>query len=326
MKAIVTVLALFLMLANYGYAQPNQKFSNNLHVFQPELTQPFPGVRDIAISSDGNEIYFTVESVKSQISAIVLTNKSGSNWSNPKIVSFSGNFRDIEPALSPDNKKLFFSSNRSDVTETTEPKDYDIWWVEMEDLKSKWSSPKAIDTLINSRGDEYYPSIANSQNLYFTAQLPNSKGKEDIFVSKFKNGSYSSPISLSDSINSAGYEFNAFVAPDESYIIFTGYGRADGMGGGDLYISYRHPQGDWGKSVNLGSSINSSKLDYCPFVDVMNNVLYFTSERTQVKIFYPQKLSMDDFVEEVNQMENGTSRIYFIKNFLPNAIGHPRSH
>ena len=38
---------------------------------------------------------------------------------------------------------------------------------------------------------------------------------------------------------------------------------------------------------------------------------------TQVKNFYTQKLLVDDFVEEINQMENGTSRIYFIVNFLP---------
>ena len=65
-----------------------------------------------------------------------------------------------------------------------------------------------------------------------------TKGKDDIFVSKWENGKYTEPVSLSDSINSDGYEFNAFIAPDESYIIFTAYQREDGFGSGDLYMSY----------------------------------------------------------------------------------------
>jgi hypothetical protein len=38
-------------------------------------------------------------------------------------------------------------------------------------------------------------------------------------------------------VNSKGYDFNAFIDPDENYIIFSSYKRPDDLGGGDLYYS-----------------------------------------------------------------------------------------
>jgi len=63
-------------------------------------------------------------------------------------------------------------------------------------------------------------------------------------VCKFTNGKYSEAESLPDSINFTGDEFNAFVDPDETYIIFSGYKRRDGYGSGDLYISKKNEKGE----------------------------------------------------------------------------------
>jgi hypothetical protein len=35
---------------------------------------------------------------------------------------------------------------------------------------------------------------------------------------------------MGDVINTESYEFNAYVAPDESFLIFSGYNREDGYG------------------------------------------------------------------------------------------------
>ena len=149
-----------------------------------------------------------------------------------------------------------------------------------ENKNSAWSSPVNVGSPINSDKNEYYPCISDNNNFYLTSDASASKGKDDICLSKWENGKYTTPISLSDSINSEGYEFNAFVAPDESYLIFSGFQREDGFGGGDLYISYRISDNVWTKAKNLGPEINSDKMDYCPFVDTKTNTLYFTSKRS----------------------------------------------
>ncbi|RPI61635.1 MAG: hypothetical protein EHM44_08305, partial [Ignavibacteriales bacterium] len=116
--------------------------------------------------------------------------------------------------------------------------------------------------------------------------------------------------SLSDSINSTGYEFNAFIAPDESYIVFSGYQREDGFGSGDLYISYKFSDGVWTKAKNFGEEINSDKMDYCPYIDTKTNTLYFTSKRSVVNNSGKGFNILKDFLIEMKQYENGLSRIY----------------
>ena len=46
-----------------------------------------------------------------------------------------------------------------------------------------------------------------------------------------------------------------------------------------MYIARKNADGTWLPPQNMGPSINSDKLDYCPFVDIARNNFYFTSER-----------------------------------------------
>ena len=137
-----------------------------------------------------------------------------------------------------------------------------------------------------------------------------SKGKDDIFMSEYKNGKYESPVSLNDSINSIGYEFNAFVAPNESFMIYTCYNREGGFGSGDLYISFKNKSTQWSKAQNIGKFINSNGMDYCPFVDLKNGTLYFTSKRNTVEKQFDKQQTLEEVLKEMNVYENGLSRLY----------------
>ena len=138
--------------------------------------------------------------------------------------------------------------------------------------------------------------------------MKGTKGGDDIFYCKFENGTYSKPISLSDSINTDGSEYNAFIAPDGSYIIFGAYKRADGYGSGDLYISYSLPNGEWTKAKNLGPNVNSATMDYCPFVD-KKGVLYFTSRRGILEL-----KSEKEQLKESKKFPGGRSRLYSVSS------------
>ena len=141
--------------------------------------------RDFALSPDGNQIYFTVTSPKSTFQTIVTSKrlKSG-QWTHPEVVSFGGQFSDLEPALSFDGKTLYFASNRPIVGTT--PKDFDLWKVQRDG--DHWGTPENLGPNVNTESDEFYPSITKSGNLYYTAQYKNGIGREDIFVSTPVNG------------------------------------------------------------------------------------------------------------------------------------------
>lgn len=270
----------------------------------------FGNLRDFTISSNGDEAFFSLQSPSGEVSAILCVKKKLDSWSQPFIAPFSGKFHDLEPFLSPDNLSLYFASNRPLNTSDNETKDYDIWVVSRKNLDAEWGEPKNMGSTVNSDKNEFYPSIATNLNLYFTCDLSNSKGKDDIFFCKWEGDSYTKPSSLSESINSEGYEFNAFVAPDESYLIFTGYNRADGLGSGDLYMSYKKGN-SWEKAKNMGKYVNSDKMDYCPFVDVNSKELYFTSKRSKLHVG-KKHVDIDALLRDFDQYENGQSRLYKI--------------
>jgi hypothetical protein len=269
----------------------------------------YNNVRDFAMNKWGTEVYFSVQSAGSEISAIVWCKKNmKGKWSEPEVLSFSGRFNDLEPFLSWDNTRLYFVSNRPLIKTEIKTKDFDIWYCERNPA-GNWSEPKNLGAPVNTDENEFYPSVARNGNLYFTNDGKRSKGKDDIFVCKFNDGKYCSPISVSDSINTEGYEFNAFVSSKEDYIIFTGYNKPDGMGSGDLYISYHKADGTWTPAKNL-EIVNSKQMDYCPFVDEENKVLYFTSKRNNINSVFQKNLNIDELLKEINTYENGQSRLY----------------
>jgi len=271
-----------------------------------EFLSNYHHVRDFTISSNQNEAYFSIVSPNEKLSAIAFMKKVKDQWSKPELVSFTGKYKDLEPFLSTDGLKLYFASNRP-LTEIGEPKDFDIWYIERKNIKSDWSAPINIGSPINTTADEFYPTVANNKNLYYTSDSEKSMGKDDIFMSVWNGKNYGNPICLDENINSKDYEFNAYISPDETFLIYTIYGSPDGLGSGDLYISFKDGNGNWKKSFNL-KEFNSESMDYCPFYDASTQTLYFTSKRSlpTTKSFQ----NIKEFESEIQKYQNGLSRIY----------------
>ncbi len=279
----------------------------------PNIISKFPSVRDFTISPTQDEIYFTAQGYSGELSTIIKVTKKGDHWSAPEVATFSGQYSDLEAMFSPDGLTLFFVSNRPKEGSANDQKDQDIWYIKRTDTTSDWSKPINIGAPINTDGNEFYPSVSRNGNLYFTSTGSGTKGKDDIFMSEWKNNTYTDPVSLSKAINSEGYEYNAYIAPDESFLIFGGYQREDGLGSGDLYISYKTKNGSWSKAKNLSGQVNSNKMDYCPYYDIKTSTLYFTSKRTSIKKDFSASKDVGQLLKLMNSYENGLSRIYKVK-------------
>ena len=267
----------------------------------------FNKTRDFTISNNQREVYFTVQSPNEELSGIFKTIKVKGKWIEATLVAFSGQFKDLEPFLSPDGLQLYFASNRPLLVSESKIKDFDIWVVERKTITDAWSEPRNLGVHINSEHNEFYLSMANSKNMYFTSDRPSAKGKDDIFLSAWSKDGYLPAKSLSSAINTESYEYNSYIAPDESFIIFGGYKRKEGLGSGDLYISYKE-DGKWSLAKNMGDTINSKYMDYCPFVNWSTKTLYFTSKISKLKA--DKKLNSSEFLNEVNSYNNGLSRVY----------------
>ena len=176
-------------------------------------------------------------------------------WSTPQIADFSGTYSDSAPFISTDGRWFFFTSNRPyDGKQGTGP---GIWF--MESTNAEWSKPQPMRGGINSAGTEYSPVLANSGQLYFASTRKGGLGQGDIYRCQFSEGICKDIQNLGKAINAPSGEWNVFVDPDETYMIFEASGRIQGRDYGDLYISFRK-EGIWQKAQFL-KEMNSEGSD-----------------------------------------------------------------
>jgi Tol biopolymer transport system component len=240
----------------------------------PEKPSLFEGSSSLSVgagitfSPDGNTFY-----VAQDRSDIMVSDFRNGKWSSARPAEFSGTYRDGDPFVSPDGSQLFFWSTRP--LNGRLRKNMALWVVEKSG--AGWSSPRDLGSSINGTdGGPGFPAVASNGNLYFMDNRPDSIGGLDVYWAKRTGGGYSMPQNLGPVINSPHSDFDAFIAPDESYIVFAS-DRPGGLGGGDLYISRRR-YGSWSPPRNLGPKINSAGFECCPSVSPDGTRFYFTTQ------------------------------------------------
>ena len=300
-KYLLTLLLQFMLVALVTSQ------SDTADIFMPEVISTPLNERDLAISNGGDTIIYTVGTTDNKHRGLFLVKRVNGEWSDHQLLPFSGTYHDIEPFFTPDGGQLLFASNRPIYGDSMR-KDYNLWYIDLSD--GVWGKPVPFDSTINTRGQEYFPSMSRNRNLYYTATREYGYGLEDIYVSQWQGNQYKVGMALDTNVNSRNYEFNAYISPDEDLLLFSSFGRTDGHGGGDLYYSLRDDSGQWSKAVNLGGAINSASLDYCPFFDVENNLLYFTSNRS--KNLDVLRQYRDIYLYD-SGIFNGSGNIYFVK-------------
>ena len=226
-------------------------------------------------SRDGKEFFYGVDlGGKAEIRYISLNQGV---WSIPKVILSDSIYGFNDPFLSPDEKRLYYISKMPKDSEN-EAIDHDIWYSEK--TNNGWSSPINAGPNINTDQNEYYISFTQDGSMYFSSNSQATEGQNgnfDIYTSQNINGEFQQPIRLSDAINSEEYEADVFIAPDESYLIFCSI-RNEGLGQGDLYISFKMDNGSWSKAKNM-KEINTESHELCPFVSSDGKYFFYTSDR-----------------------------------------------
>lgn len=202
----------------------------------------------------------------------------GEKWNAPTTILSHDEYGFNDPFLSPDENRLYFISEKA-LSGKGRKQDHDIWYVERDG--SGWSDPINPGPNINSSGNEYYISFTQDGTMYFSSNKKTSEqgyDNFDVYYSKSVGGAFQAAVRLGDAINTDHYEADVFVAPDESYIIFCA-NRPEGLGRGDLYVSFKKPDGSWSKSRNMGDNINTRGHELCPFVSRDGKYLFYTSNQ-----------------------------------------------
>jgi hypothetical protein len=202
-------------------------------------------------------------------------------WSAPVRPAFASAFSNADPHISPDGRTVFFISNRprpADRVQTAPRREYDVWYA-VRGADGAWGQARGLEGPVNGAAREWSPSVAANGNLYFGAARRGGRGGNDLWVSRLVDGAYTEPENLGDSINTAMGEIEPWIAPDESYLIFSGAARADSIGGYDLYASVRR-NGVWQRARLLPEGVNTPALEFNQSVSPDGAWLYFSSTRS----------------------------------------------
>ena len=295
-----TIIALLLLLPSSE--SPGQTRQTDL----PDLTGPYlgqnpPGITPelfapeifksevhggFVFSPDGQEVYWDLMEEGRNILFMKIENNQ---WTKPAEVPFKSRFGTGDATFSPDGEKLFFTSQES-IEGGSKEADENIWYVEREN--DSWGKPKPLGAEVYSYPLHWQLSIAANGNLYFSAG-------GDIYVALPKNGKYDTIRKMGAAINTEHHESTPYIAPDESYMIFSRFGGD--LRYADLFICFKDQQGNWMDAETMGTKINSGMHELCPNVTADGKYLFFNrnfGEKGDLRIFWVSS----KIIEKVNPL------------------------
>jgi len=256
-----------------------------------------------SFSPDGNTVYFSKSQPGWSGLTIFVAHLKNQKWSEPQVASFSGVYRDTDPAISPDGRALIFSSMRAAAVDKAST--YALYRVSLTGSDS--GRVDALPESINQAGtNNLYPSLVSDGTLYFMR----AEGKvARIYRSRLLGGIYQPPEAVhlpgdSESISDS----DPTISVDQRFILFSS-NRPDSLGGNDLYIAFRHGD-EWCKPLHLDAPINSASPEIATGLSPDGRTLYFASARSAVAQPRAERADATEFKSELNSYRNGTLKTY----------------
>lgn len=225
----------------------------------------------VHISHDGQRL-FIYRNVGVGSGDIYISKLDGFNWSAPeKIKGINSNFWEGSMCLSPDEKTIYFSSDRQGGMGGR-----DIYYAQLL-ADGSWGNVKNMGPVINTAFDEDAPFVhSDGKTLFFASTGHNTIGGYDIFKSEFKLGKWSVPYNVGKPVNTT--------QDDKFYIVSSdgerGYYSTEKKDGKGLQDIYMVEPGLFGRPTSLIMVSGNVKYDNAP---------------VKANIFVRSKLNRKDF-------------------------------
>lgn len=192
-------------------------------------------------TKDGKTVYFTRNNFidgkkgkdESKVTFIKLYKAElgkDNKWTNITELPFnSNNYSTAHPALSPDEKTLYFASDMpGSIGES------DLYKVSI-NPNGGYGPPENLGNTINTEGKETYPYLTSENEIYFASNGRPGLGGLDVFVANIdKNGKISNIQNVGADVNSPKDDF-AYIIDPETRRGFFSSNKDGGQGSDDIY-------------------------------------------------------------------------------------------
>ncbi|CAC9975382.1 OmpA family protein [Flavobacterium panici] len=194
----------------------------------------------VVFTKDGNTVYFTrnnfvdgkkgKDANKVTLLKIYKASLENGKWTNVTALPFtSDNYCTAHPALSPDEKTLYFASDMPGTMGQS-----DIYKVNI-NASGGFSSPENLGKEINTEGKETFPYVTNENEIYFASDGHPGLGGLDVFVGQIEtDGSIDDIQNLGADINSPKDDFAYIIDPVSRRGYFSS-NKDGGFGSDDIY-------------------------------------------------------------------------------------------
>ena len=190
----------------------------------------------VTFTPNGRDVLFTRRDVDKKVNHIFHSHYADGAWQSATALPWSvDNASDLDPAISPDGKRLYFISTRPRPGQN-EPKlvdgkpDMDIWMSEREG--NDWGPPKWVKDL-SSDSKEGSPTIDKHGTLCLFSSRAED-GKNRIYCSHGEGTKFSGLHMLNDKINSGASDTSSWLSPDGKLLLFYSE-RPGGAGQADVF-------------------------------------------------------------------------------------------
>lgn len=182
--------------------------------------------------------------------------------------NINSSFDDYFPFLTNDQQQLYYTRQKADGDE-------DLYFSQLRN--GQWRNGDRIKDFNTDRPEGMSTLVRNGRQLFFTACTRDSvAGPCDIWEALISGSEIQKITPLGAPINSVYWESQAAISCDGTRLFFAS-NRPGGVGGTDIYMTEKLPNGNWSLPVNLGLPLNTPGDEEAPFISNDGKTLYFSS-------------------------------------------------
>lgn len=236
-----------------------------------------------SFTPDGDTLYYFKNVTEGKEDyRIFKSHRSGNSWSKPQRVRLGGDHSDMYPAITPDGRRMVFSSYRPAPGDTSAHPSAYLWYVERRD--GGWSQPVFMAEASAFSHYHAQPIFDARGDLYFNRNTWDYRNHSE-HVSRWENGRYGRPdtstswIALRERAGPGRFLYETTPGYNGRFTLLVIGARPDSGRSGppDLYVSFGNGA-EWSAPKRLEHGISTPGTENFAFYGPGGRELYFVRD------------------------------------------------